>query len=245
MPKKYSQNNEDRIINSIFEKIGVTNKTFVEFGVGNPPKYQCNSTNLVVNYGWNGLMLDSGLDCVGMSQGIFKDKPVSFEKTIVTVTNINKLIGKYINSKTIDMLSIDIDYNDYWLWESIDIVTPSVVVIEYNASIGPYLSFTVPYNETSWFHEYGSGHIGRLQPKLYHGASLSALNKLANRKGYFLVKCDPSGINAFFVNNDFIGKIDKISVENAYVSNRFRDGKFGNWKKQWGLVKNKEWIEIK
>lgn len=244
MPNKYSQNDEDSIIDSIFKKIGTTNKTFVEFGVGNPPKYQCNSTNLVVNHGWNGLMMDAGLDCDGMRDGLFKNKPVKFEKTIVTVDNINKLISSYIDMKVIDMLSIDIDYNDYWLWKAINVINPRVVIIEYNPSIGPNFSYTVPYNETDWFNEYDAGHMGRLQPKLYHGASLSALNVLANTKGYFLVNCDRAGVNAFFVRNDLKEKIKSVSVEDAYVSSKYRDKKFGGWKEQWNIIKEKEWIEI-
>lgn len=244
MFKGYSQSNEDSIITDIFNKIKTTNKTFVEFGVGNPPKYQCNSTNLIIKHGWSGLMMDSGLDLSGMQTGIFKDKPVNFEKVVITVTNINDLISKHINSKTIDLLSIDIDYNDYWVWEAIDVIVPRVVVIEYNASLGPSLSLTVPYNEIDWFNKYETGHMGRLQPKMYHGASLAALNKLAIEKGYFLVGCSSSGVNAFFVINDCKGKISKLSVNKAYVSNEFRNRKFGNWKNQWNLIKNKEWIKI-
>jgi hypothetical protein len=88
----------------------------------------------------------------------------------------------------IDLLSIDIDGNDYWVWQSITVVEPRVVVIEYNARYPPGLSWIMPYNPRNQFWDDG-----------YFGASLSALEELGRQKGYVLVGCDFTGTNAFFV----------------------------------------------
>ncbi len=109
----------------------------------------------------------------------------------VTAENVNTLFERAGFAGEIDLLSIDIDYNDYWVWKAIDIVKPRVVVIEYNATLRPPLSLVVPYvpaviwNGTSYF-----------------GASLEALVRLGGSKGYRLVGCTISGVNAFFVRDD-------------------------------------------
>src|SRR5207249_8244926 len=100
--------------------------------------------------------------------------------------NVNTLFERAGFSGEIDLLGIDIDYNDYWVWKAIEVVQPRVVVIEYNATLRPPLSLTVPYAPTASWN--GSN---------YYGASLEALVRLGRTKGYRLVGCSMSGINAF------------------------------------------------
>ena len=96
----------------------------------------------------------------------------------------------------IDFLSIDIDYNDYWVWKAIDVVTPRVVAIEYNATLRPPMSLTVPYDPN-----------GAWDGTNFHGASLEALTRLGAAKGYRLVGCGMAGVNAFFVRADLTGDL--------------------------------------
>lgn len=111
----------------------------------------------------------------------------------------------------IDLLSIDIDGNDYWVWKAMTAIRPRVVVIEYNSSFGPDRSVTVAYDPS--FRRYEKHPSG-----LYYGASLQALNKLAAQKGYFLAGCDSAGVNAFFVRDDLADRgIAKIEVSRAFV----------------------------
>lgn len=117
----------------------------------------------------------------------------SIKKETVTTENINFLFKKYKVPKEFDLLSIDIDFNDYWVWKAIDGYSPRVVVIEYNASIPPTESKTIIYNPNA-----------RWDGTNYFGASLLALVKLGKRKGYALIGCEKKGVNAFFVRNDLI-----------------------------------------
>lgn len=115
----------------------------------------------------------------------------------LTVENLADTITGAGVPAGLDLLSIDVDGVDYWLWESLTCVSPRVVVIEYNASFGPHRSITVPY-------ESGFDRVEKHPSTFYHGASLSALAKLGAKKGYSLVGCDSNGVNAFFVRNDLI-----------------------------------------
>lgn len=119
------------------------------------------------------------------------------KKEFITAENINDILSKYGVPREFDLLSIDIDFNDYWVWKSIDEkkFSARVVVIEYNSSIPPTESKVVEYEPyRSW--------DGKTN---YFGASLLALVKLAKEKGYTLVCCDSRGVNAFFVRNDLVG----------------------------------------
>jgi hypothetical protein len=97
----------------------------------------------------------------------------------------------------VDILSIDVDGVDYWLWRAATAISPRIVIIEYNASFGPEASVTVPYEPEFDRTEKGvNGH--------YHGASITALARLANQKGYVLLGCDRAGANAFFLRADLL-----------------------------------------
>jgi len=105
-----------------------------------------------------------------------------------------------------------VDGNDYWIWEAIRSINPRVVVIEYNATWFPPLSFTVRYNENF-----------RWDGTNYHGASLRALELLGRRKGYCLVGCNFSGVNAFFVREDLCKRRFRApyTAENHFEPPRF------------------------
>ncbi len=94
----------------------------------------------------------------------------------------------------IDLLVIDVDGNDFWLWKAIECVNPRVVVVEYNSYYHPPLAITQRYEPLRIFN--GTS---------YYGASLEALVRLAGRKGYNLVGCSIVGDNAFFVRKDLCG----------------------------------------
>lgn len=174
----YSQNGEDGILRIIFDKIGTTNRHCVEFGIHN----QEGNTIYLEKQKWHCLWMDGngGND--------------SIKKEFITAENINTLFQKYNIPREFDLLSIDIDSNDYWIWKALEGYSPRVVAIEYNATIPPTESSTVPYNPSAQWD--GTN---------YYGASLLALYNLGAEKGYTLVGCDKMGINAFFVRNELIG----------------------------------------
>ena len=136
--------------------------------------------------------------------------------------NINKIIKK--NSiKEVDLLSIDIDGNDFWIWEEINCIKPRLVVIEYNSFFGPELSYTIPYNpKFIWDYE---------KKRSYYGASLKALEKLGRKKKYTLVGVDKNGVNAFFVRNDLAKNINLKSKksEDVFIDNKREERNFSNY----------------
>jgi hypothetical protein len=193
--KVYSQNDEDGIIAEIFRRIGATSRTFVEFGV--ETGVECNTAKLLVE-GWRGLWIEGNAANAGAIRQNFApfiaDRRLALQESLVTAENINALIGQGGLSGEIDLLSIDIDCNDYWVWKAIDAVDPRVVVIEYNATLRPPMALVVPYRaDAQWD---GSNH---------YGASLEALVRLAATKNYRLVGCSIAGVNAFFVRADLAG----------------------------------------
>jgi len=172
--KRYSQNGEDGVIARLFEIAGVTSRFFVEVGTG--PGDECN-TRLLRERGWSGIMIDSA----------FEAPSLPLYREFVTAENINDLFAKYGVPESFDLLSIDIDGNDYWVWKAIaPRYRPRVVVIEFNGGLPLDLSITMPYDPA--YHWAGQPNVGQ---------SLRAAQELGRAKGYSLVYAEPP--NAFFV----------------------------------------------
>lgn len=199
----YSENGEDGILEYIFSIIGTTNKFFVEFGADNGKV--CNTRYFREKKGWNGLLMDPR-----------DDNPSFIKKEFVTAENVNDLFEKYGVPQNFDLLSIDVNGNDYHIWKAIQNYTPRVVVIEYNSQIPPNESRVIEYDSN--FVWDGTD---------YFGASLLALVKLGKSKGYTLVGCDNNGVNAFFIKDEFLN--DKIKIKDAVVLYRYPQfGEFVN-----------------
>ena len=193
--KTYSQNDEDGIIQEIFRRVGVGGRTFVEFDV--ETGIECNSAKLLIE-GWRGLWIEAKPENAGAIRRRFapflQERKLTLLQRAVTTENIDALMAEGGMGGEIDLLGIDIDYNDYWVWKALTAVRPRAVVIEYNASLRPPVSVTVPYDPGgSWD---GSN---------FYGASLEALVRLGAQKGYRLVGCSIAGVNAFFVRDDLCG----------------------------------------
>src|SRR3989344_1136904 len=180
--KIYSQNGEDGIIKMIFTKIGTLNKFCVEFGVGDAKE---NNTRYLIKKGhWHYLHMDTEVYPLAYSE---------IKREFITTENVNSLFRKYNVPKEFDLLSIDIDYNTYWVWKAIKGYSPRLVVIEYNASLPLSESKTVKYDPNAIWD--GTN---------YFGASLLALVNLGKSKGYTLIGCDNKGVNAFFIRDDLV-----------------------------------------
>jgi hypothetical protein len=213
--KVYSQSDEDGIICEIFKRIGTTNKIFVEFGVENGLESNC---HFLLFSGWKGLWIDGNETYFQQLQEYFS-KPLSTEQltavnAFITIDNINKLIGEdgKINGE-IDLLSIDVDGNDYWIWERITCVQPRVVAIEYNAKFPP---------PCEWVMEYDPKYIWDGSDK--QGASLKSLELLGDRLGYNLVGTNKNGVNAFFVKKELVKGLfaEPATAENLYHARGYR-----------------------
>lgn len=193
--KVFSQNGEDGIIQYLISKLEIPNKIFIEFGV--ETYIESNTRFLLVNNEWSGLIMESDSDFINFikSDYVFQKYDLEIQKAFITKENINQLIKNYTNIKDIGLLSIDIDGNDYWIWEAISEIQPRIVICEYNATFGNVKKVTIPYkanfNKTE-------AHFS----DLYFGASLNALCDLGNKKGYDFIGTCSSGSNAFFVRKD-------------------------------------------
>ncbi len=192
--KAFSQNDEDGIIQEIFRRIGITNKKFIEFGTGNGPE---NNTVYLLFQDWTGLWMDGSVECHQAQLKNFAwardDQRLTCVCQMLTAENINSVIEEADFKGEIDLLSIDVDGNDYHLWKAITAVQPRVVVIEYNGFLAP---------PVRWVMQYNPSHVW--DRTLYCGASLESLELLGRRKGYTLVGCNLIGLNAFFVRTNLV-----------------------------------------
>jgi len=190
----FSQNGEDGILLDILSRLAGPSKTFVEIGVEDG--LECNSAVLGFVLGWNGVMVEAdplrAASARKLAERMLAGRAnrVEVRQAFVTAENVNEIVG----SGSLGVLSIDVDGMDYWLWKAVEGATAQVVVIEYNASMGPERAVTIPYDpEFSALKAHPSGY--------YHGASLAALERLGRGKGYSLVAVDSAGVNAFFVHD--------------------------------------------
>lgn len=203
----YSQHGEDGILDAIFRVIGTTNRYYVEFGVGNGSER--NTRYLAAHRGWRGLLMDGG----------HSDPSINLHREFITADNINSLFAKHEVPAEFDLLSIDIDGNDYWIWQRLsDRYRPRVIVAEYNANVGPEERRTIAYDpQFVWT---GTD---------YYGASLGALAALGEDKGYVLAGCESLGVNAFFVRSDLAtGRITSKKPREAFRPPRFGARKNGH-----------------
>jgi len=197
--RRYSQNTEDGILLFIFSLIGVTNKTVLEICAGDG--IECNAANLVINHGWNAFLFDGDAERQKAGKLYYSRHPDTFTfpprfiNAWITKENINQLITDNGLSGEIDLLSLDLDGNDYWIWEAISCVNPRVVVAEIQCIWGNDKAVVVPYTPdfTAKFID-GFG--------VYSGGSLPAFVQLAKKKGYRFVGLEKFGFNAFFIRDD-------------------------------------------
>jgi len=185
----YSQSGEDGTLARLFDLIRLSNRFFVEFGAKDG-KYLSNTANFRLHQGWTGLLMDGDPESSDDSaHHLLADKTAPrVREEIVTRENINQLLARYRVPKNFDLLSIDIDGNDYWVWKALEGYVPRVVLIEYNIFFQLHERKTIPYDPAHVWDE-----------SAFHGASLAALRDLGKQKGYELVYTDSYAPNAFFV----------------------------------------------
>jgi hypothetical protein len=215
--KVLSQTDEDGILLYIFSVIGTHNKTSVEICAGNG--IECNSSNLIIHHGWSGLLVDGNENLVKQGREFYRRNrytyvyPPTFANAWITRANVNDVVRSNGFEGEIDLLSIDMDGMDYWIWEALDVVQPRVVVVEYQDMIGPERAVTVPYRDD--FNAYAYP-VTQGMPN-FCGASLPAFTKLAKKRGYRLVGCNQYGYNAFFIRNPLgENQIPEIPIENCF-----------------------------
>lgn len=185
----FSQNGEDGVVAEILARIGAESRFFVEFGIESGREGNC--VYLAEIAGWNGLFIEA--DPVmhsELSDRYAANARVQTLRALVSPGNVEQLFARAGVPECFDLLSIDVDGSDYWIWEALDAYRPRIVVIEYNSALPPDVRLVQPRDHGSW------------DGTDFQGASLAAMVGLAHDKGYQLVHTETSGVNAFFVRGD-------------------------------------------
>jgi hypothetical protein len=211
----FSQFGEDGIIQYLIQQVPIVNEAFIEFGVEDYS--EANTRFLLVNNNWRGLILDGDphLERKLRDDAIYWRHNLTAASLFVTAENINTAISNAGFSGDIGLLSIDVDGNDYWIWQALTVVSPRIVVCEYNSVFGCRYPVSVAYDP---MFDKTRAHYSNL----YFGASLPALCHLAHDKGYEFVGSNSTGHNAFFVRADLVGRLPKPTLTDEYQESRFR-----------------------
>ena len=214
----FSQRGEDGIIQYIISQIEIPNRIFVEFGVEDYT--ESNTRFLLINNHWSGLVMDASKRNIRFIKEdfIYWKYEITAYQSFITKENINELITNYTKCRDIGLLSIDIDGNDYWIWQAIEVINPRVVVCEYNSLFGDRMRVSVPY-ATDF--DRTKVHYSNL----YFGASLAAFCELAEEKGYDFIGTTGAGVNAFFVRKDLSASFRKLTAAEGFVASANRDSK--------------------
>jgi hypothetical protein len=209
--KIYSQGDEDGILEEIFRRIGTSSRRFLEVGVGNGLE---NNTLALLLKGWTGTWIDespqNGNKIRKRFGAMLKDGRLRFLEHRVTLEDLSGILEAVGSLEDLDVLSIDIDGNDYHILTRMPI-TARVLVLEYNARFAPPIEWVMAYNKDHTWD--GSD---------YFGASLSSYTRLlaADR----LVGCSLTGVNAFFVRSDLLGEnlfMGPFTAETHYEPARY------------------------
>ena len=191
-----SQHGEDGIIHFIFSKLGIVPRTFVEFGFH---PQESNALVPLMRHRARGLFMDGNKEVCDLAVKTFA--LLGCQTTVgchmLRPDTVNAVIAGYGFQGDIDLLSIDLDSVDYWMWDAIDCVSPKLLIIEDSPWLGAGASVTMPLDDAA---------LARLSPEparnVARGASPAALRTLGARKGYVFLGVNSSGINMFFLRQD-------------------------------------------
>ena len=215
----FSQFDEDGILHFLLAVTGAATRRFVDIGAGDG-LWAGNTANLAFNLGFDGLFVEADERSIERGRRVYATHPDTslypprFVRSMVTRENVNAIVRDAGVAGEVDVLSIDIDGNDYWIWEALDAITPRLVVIESRIELGAR-GVVQPYAaDFRWDHS--------SQPDLL-GASPDALARLGERKGYRLVGANRFGFNLFFVRDDLApGLLPAVPAESLLSHPRTR-----------------------
>ncbi len=219
--KVFSQWGDDGIIQFLVSYLDIPNKIFIEFGVEDYT--ESNTRFLLINNNWKGLVMDGSKKNIDYikKDNIYWRYELTAKQVFITKENINQEIIENGFQGELGILHIDIDGNDYWIWNEINTVNPVIIIVEYNSVFGKERAISVPYDPA----------FVRTQANytdLYFGASLKAYVVLGQSRGYSFIGCNTSGNNAYFVRNDKMKDLQSLTTEQGYIQSRFRESRDQN-----------------
>lgn len=215
--KVFSQFGDDGIIQYLTRNLELRHRTFVEFGVED--YLESNTRFLLQKDNWSGFVMDGSSECIDRLRNapFFWKHDLAARAAFITRENVRRLLAEAVRAWSgVDLLHIDIDGNDYWVWKEVDL-RPAIAIVEYNSTFGIDRPITIPY--TADF-DRTRAHFSNL----YWGSSLKALHVLASEKGYRFIGCNSAGNNAYFIREDMMnGRVAEVSLERGYVQSKFRE----------------------
>jgi hypothetical protein len=218
--KIFSQFGDDGIIQYLIKHIPITNEIFIEFGVNN--FLESNTRFLMMNNNWAGFVMDGSERAMRSlkNQSWYWRYALMHKTVFIDKDNINELLAS-TGFADIGLLHIDLDGNDYHILAALDLseLNPAILIMEYNSVFGKDRPITIPYAKD--FHRTNAHYSN-----LYFGASLSALNHAASKKGYSLIGCNRAGNNAYFVRKSLLNeRIRELSIDEAFIESKFRESR--------------------
>ena len=193
----FSQDDEDGLILYLLAVVGIGTRQFVDIGAGNCVTAS-NCANLALTLGFHGVFVDADPQRIDEGRAFYASHadtapyPPKTVCSFATRENVNDLIRGAGIDGPIDVLSIDIDGNDHWIWRGVDVVQPSIVVIETHTEYG-LDDIESPYRpDFDW---------RKLDAGAPLGASAVAMSRVGSELGYRLVGCNRYGFNAIFLRN--------------------------------------------
>lgn len=237
--KLYSQFDEDGLLLYIFSLIGFTNRKVVEMCAGNGE--ECNTANLIINHACQGLLFDGNPSLVTHAQNFFARHPSTWlcppicKQAWLTRDNVNTLLEENGFSGSIDLLSLDVDGNDYWIWQAISQISPRVMICETHNIVPDDLALTIPYKEDFDYTSADNYH------EEFRSASPLAMIKLSRAKGYRLIGAHKYGFNLIFLRNDVGAEFFPEVPLNAISDNPYT---VQAKKTRWNAVKDAPWVNV-
>jgi hypothetical protein len=214
----FSQWGEDGIIEWLIHNNGDMPETFIEFGVED--YRESNTRFLLMHRNWRGLAIDGSEVNIARARAdqISWRQDLTTTAAFITKENINQLIIASGLIDEIGILSVDIDGNDYWVWQAINCIKPQIVIAEYNSAFGDLLPLSIPY-AADFYRK--NAHYSNL----YYGAAIGALKLLARQRGYTMLGSNRAGSNVFFVRDDRLSKFEGRIANRAVRPSRFREAR--------------------
>jgi hypothetical protein len=237
--RNYSQFEEDGIILYVLSMIGFKTRRVVEMCCGSGE--ECMATNLILNHGYDGFLFDGNPGSIQQAKTFFESKqdcllyPPVLTEAWITTDNVNDLLTQSGCAGEVDLFSLDIDGNDYWIWDAIRAINPRLLLFETNNIIPADKSLTIEYQPEFYCWD-------KPEPALeYRGASLLAMQKLCRSRGYRMIGAHRHGFNVFFLREDEGTQFfPEISIQEVHANHWTRWGQANRWP----AVRHMPWKEV-
>jgi len=185
------------VLQALLRRLGSGSRFFVEFGAGSGE--QANCVLLADHFRWRGVFIERDDQQYRQLESRYRaNRRIHTRQAAITPANVEELFAQAGVPAAFDVLSVDVDGNDYWIWKALDAFRPRVVVIEYNGALPLDRRLVMPHDDRhTW------------DGTDYFGASLGAYLALGTVKGYELAHLDANGVNAFFVSVDELTRLSR------------------------------------